>query len=472
MTLAIIALNLDKMLVSVALLYLLVVFLTSLYVGRSAAVVASLLAFASFDWFFVEPTHTLAVKSISEYIALGMFLFVATLTGQLTARLKAAAAEAQQRQLETETLAKASWAVSSQPSTEEALTEVLNQLTRVADVETAAVVTFDEDGAVVLRATVGTGSDSAGENLLEVIDRHFTAPQNISKSEIWTSVSHGQHHAGAVYIKLIDGAVEKARQKPIIDTLINHALVILQREELFKEKSRAQALIEADKLKTALLSMVSHDFKSPLTGIKTAVGALLQKPAAHELDASEVKVLLQGIEQEADRINRMVGNILNLSRLEAEAWQPDVESSSLAELIGSALGSFTNEENNRILVKLPALIEDIVIDPVQIEQVIKNLVENALKYSPPDSMVDIEVITSDSAVKICISDRGTGVAAEDKPHIFERFYRRAGLNESATPGAGIGLAICKGLVEAHHGSLTVADREGGGSTFEISLPKQ
>jgi two-component system sensor histidine kinase KdpD len=248
--------------------------------------------------------------------------------------------------------------------------------------------------------------------------------------------------------------------------------VILQREELFKEKSRAQALIEADKLKTALLSMVSHDFKSPLTGIKTAVGALLQKPAAHELDASEVKVLLQGIEQEADRINRMVGNILNLSRLEAEAWQPDVESSSLAELIGSALGSFTNEENNRILVKLPALIEDIVIDPVQIEQVIKNLVENALKYSPPDSMVDIEVITSDSAVKICISDRGTGVAAEDKPHIFERFYRRAGLNESATPGAGIGLAICKGLVEAHHGSLTVADREGGGSTFEISLPKQ
>lgn len=471
-TVAIIALNLGHMLVSVALLYLLAVFLISLYVGRSAAVVASLLSFAAFDWFFVEPTHTLAVKSISEWIALCIFLFVATVTGQLTARLKTAAIEAEQRQIETETLAKASWAVSSQPSTEEALTEVLNQLTRVADVETAAVITFDDAGAVVLRATVGTRPDSSGENLLAIIDRHLASPQNISPSEIWTTISHSHLHAGAVYVKLIDGTIEKAQPKPIINTLINHALVILQREELFKEKSRAQALGEADKLKTALLSMVSHDFKSPLTGIKTAVGALLQEPQPRGLEGDDVKALLQGIEQEADRINRMVGNILNLSRLEADAWKPHLESSSLAELLGSSLGSFTSEENHRITVKMPESMEDIVIDPVQIEQVLKNLIENALKYSPSDSTVEIEIKTTETTVIISVSDRGAGIAAEDKPYIFDRFYRRAGLNESATPGAGIGLAICKGLVEAHRGTLEAIDRAGGGTIFEIELPRQ
>jgi two-component system sensor histidine kinase KdpD len=236
-----------------------------------------------------------------------------------------------------------------------------------------------------------------------------------------------------------------------------------------KEQSRTQALKEADKLKTALLSMVSHDFRSPLTGIKAAVSALLQE-SPQELDSAEAKQLLQGIEQEADRINRMVGNILNLSRLEADAWKPELESSSLAEIIGSALASFSADDNKRITVRLPRDLAEVTVDPVQIEQVIKNLVENALKYSDKESLVEIAVSTLDQEVVLSVLDRGIGVSPEDASRIFDRFYRNPRLKETATPGVGIGLAICKALVEAHGGSLTMTQRVGGGSVFEVKLP--
>ncbi len=466
----IVVFHLDSVLANVSMLYLLVVFLLGLYVGRSAAVVSSLLSFAAFDWFFVEPKHTLSVHSPSEWLALCMFLLVSTITGQLTSRVRAAAAEARQRQTETETLAKASWAVSSQLTTEEALTEVLEQLHRVADIETAAVISFDHEGKVQLRASISATKDTDKKTLLSEIDKHIASVRAETTTEsVWTCVSHGGNQTGAVYVKLNSNTEESAEQKRLVDALINHAVVILQREELMKEQSRTQALKEADKLKTALLSMVSHDFRSPLTGIKTAVSALLQE-SPKELDSIEVKQLLQGIEQEADRINRMVGNILNLSRLEADAWKPELENSSLAEIIGSALASFSIDDNKRITVRLPRDLAEVKVDPVQIEQVIKNLIENALKYSEPDTLVEISVSTLDQEVVLSVLDRGIGVTPEDASRIFDRFYRNPRLKETATPGVGIGLAICKALIEAHQGSLAVTPRVGGGSVFEVKLP--
>ncbi len=462
--------HLDTVLANVSMLYLLVVFLLGLYVGRAASVVSALLSFAAFNWFFVEPKLTLSVHSASEWLALCMFLLISTITAQLTSRVRAAAAEAKQRQTETETLAKASWAVSSQLTTEEALTEVLEQLHRVADIETAAVISFDQDGKVLLRASISASGDTDKKTLLAEIDKHIDrARGNNSNESLWTPVAHGGNQAGAVYVKLNEKTEESREQKRLIDALVNHAVVILQREELMKEQSRTQALKEADKLKTALLSMVSHDFRSPLTGIKAAVSALLQE-SPQELDSAEAKQLLQGIEQEADRINRMVGNILNLSRLEADAWKPELESSSLAEIIGSALASFSADDNKRITVRLPRDLAEVTVDPVQIEQVIKNLVENALKYSDKESLVEIAVSTLDQEVVLSVLDRGIGVSPEDASRIFDRFYRNPRLKETATPGVGIGLAICKALVEAHGGSLTMTPRVGGGSVFEVKLP--
>lgn len=253
----------------------------------------------------------------------------------------------------------------------------------------------------------------------------------------------------------------------LLTAVITGHLVAL-RDALIKTRSEAAALADADRLKTALLSMVSHDFRSPLTAIKASVSTLLSE--GKPLDVETLRVLYQTIEQETDRLNLLIGNILDLSRLEAGAWQPKLEQISVSELIGVVLDHFSNESNRQIVVRMNPNLSEITIDTVQMVQVIKNLLENALKYSPPDSIVEIVCQKANQRAEIQILDRGRGLSGEDIIHIFERFYRGTGLQESSVPGLGIGLAVCRGLVEANGGKLEASNREGGGSVFTISLP--
>lgn len=250
------------------------------------------------------------------------------------------------------------------------------------------------------------------------------------------------------------------------------ATVISQLMALIRQRAaieaHAQALAEGDRFKTALLSMISHDFRSPLAAIKASVTGLLQEGAPW--DASTQRELLVGVNQETDRLNRMVGNVLTLSRLEAGAWQPQREMISVGELIGATLDTFGNEENARIQVQLPPNLPDISLDSVQIVQVLHNLLENALKYSPSSSAIELCAAQGNDILKIEIMDRGPGLLSGEEEHIFERFYRSPRWQESAQPGAGIGLAICRGLVLAHGGRLTAKNRDSGGAIFTVELP--
>ena len=252
--------------------------------------------------------------------------------------------------------------------------------------------------------------------------------------------------------------------------VISHLTATLRRHA--RAEAQARALAEADRLKTALLSMVSHDFRSPLTSIKTSVTGLLQDGVPW--DAATQRELLLGIDQETDRLNRMVGNILALSRLESGTWRPQCESVPLAEVVGAALDGFDAEDNKRIAVALDPVLHEVWLDSVQIVQVLHNLLENALKYSPDGSPV--ELLATQMAMQkgyflvITVADRGVGLPVGEESQIFEQFYRAPRWRESASPGAGIGLAICRGLIEAHSGQLTASNRSGGGAVFRIILP--
>jgi two-component system sensor histidine kinase KdpD len=253
-----------------------------------------------------------------------------------------------------------------------------------------------------------------------------------------------------------------------VESLANHAAVALERQRLAQAEAQAQALLEADKLKTALLSMVSHDFRSPLASIKASVTGLLQDGLFW--DTAVQHELLSGINQETDRLNSMVGNILALSRLEADAWRPQCESVPLAEVVGVALDAFNAEENKRIAVTLDRALNEVWLDMVQIIQVLHNLLDNALKYSPPDSPVELSAAQEGESLLIEVSDRGVGLPVGEEERVFEQFYRAPRWRASASPGAGIGLAICRGLVEAHGGRLTASNRDGGGAVFRMTLP--
>jgi two-component system sensor histidine kinase KdpD len=180
--------------------------------------------------------------------------------------------------------------------------------------------------------------------------------------------------------------------------------------------------------------------------------------------------LLSGIDQETDRLNRMVGDILALSRLEAEAWRPQCEIVTVEEVIGATLDAFNNEENGRIRVTIESGLPEVSLDSVQIVQVLHNLLENALKYSPPGSPVELQVRRERDMLTIEVMDRGFGLPAGEETAIFERFYRARQWRESSLPGTGIGLAIGRGLAEAHGGTLDAENRPLGGSVFRLRLP--
>jgi two-component system sensor histidine kinase KdpD len=167
----------------------------------------------------------------------------------------------------------------------------------------------------------------------------------------------------------------------------------------------------------------------------------------------------------------MVGNILDLSRLEAGAWRSRAEPAEATELIGSALDSFSEEDNSRIQVHVDSRVKDLMVDSVQMVQVVRNLLENAIKYSPAQSLINLDVQLTGDSVLIEVLDRGYGLPKGDEQKIFEAFYRAPGLKESAVPGVGIGLALCRGLVEANGGVLTAINRLGGGAIFRVALPR-
>lgn len=469
------ALHIDAGAANVSMLYLFIVILSALYLGRFAAVWASFLSFLSLNWFFVSPRYTFAVHNSAEWITLCVFLFTAMVTGQLMARLKARAIESQVRQSEATALAEASWAVASKLDTKSALTEVLSRVSRVLQLELAAVYTLDEQGnlqlAIIHREPV---PPDRPDHAIPRTDEQLTELLSVVKSgepgqrERLLTVLMDGHMLGTIFVRSAEENLNWNEHKRILDSLINHTAVILQRDDLIKSQTMATALADADKMKTALLSMISHDFRSPLTSIKASVSTLLSE--GRPLDSETQRSLYQTIEQETDRLNLMVGNILDLSRLESNAWRPKLEMTSVAELIGMTLDAFNEESNQRIVVRLDEHLTDVYVDPVQMAQVLKNLIENALKYS--QATVEIETgLDSDSHPYLQVLDSGSGLPPGESARLFQRFFRAPELQESSTPGIGIGLAVCKGLVEVHGGQLQASNRAGGGACFRVTLTR-
>ncbi len=472
---------------NIPMLYLLVVIAAALFLGRTAAVLAAVAASLSFDFFFISPQYQFTVQDPQEWVALCIFLLVAIVTAQLTALLHARAEESQRRKLETAALAEASWTVASELDRDRALNKILSKLVDLVKPDAAQLLVADSESGYKVLARYSSGDcESGAVNGIAGDAVRFVLANGQAigwqPSEHWRKALRATGGAVAaylpvvvesqvlavLYVKLKDEQVITEAETQLVDSLRNHAAVILLRDKLMKADARAQALAEADRLKTALLSMVSHDFRSPLTSIKASVSSLLEvgRPVAPE----DQSALLQGVVAETDRLDRMVGNILDLSRLESGAWQPRKELTPVTELIGAALDYFSADENRRIQVVLDKGVPEIAVDEVQMVQVLKNLLENALKYSFADSIVELKANVDGGNFVMAVLDRGPGLPKGEEQRVFEPFYRAPVLSESAVPGVGIGLALCRGLVEANGGELTTANRSGGGATFRVSLP--
>jgi two-component system sensor histidine kinase KdpD len=226
---------------------------------------------------------------------------------------------------------------------------------------------------------------------------------------------------------------------------------------------------ETERLRNSLLSSVSHDLRTPLASITGAASTLLE--SEERLDAGTRRDLLEALHEEADRLNRLVQNLLEMTRLESGALQLRTEWHSIEEVVGAALGRFGKALARRaVSVRVPADLPLVPMDDVLIEQVLINLVDNAIKYTPPESPIEVSAEDTGAAVLIEFADRGPGLPPGEERHIFEKFHRA-----EVTPpvrGAGLGLAICRGIVQAHGGRIWAENRPGGGVTVRFTLPRK
>jgi two-component system sensor histidine kinase KdpD len=240
----------------------------------------------------------------------------------------------------------------------------------------------------------------------------------------------------------------------------------LERSMLADEARRAQLRVETEQLRNALLSSVSHDLRTPLGVVTGATSALLELDGP--TDERSRRRLLETAHEEALRLNRLVRNLLDMTRVEAGALKVKKEIQSLEEVIGSALSRLEDRlEGRDVRVDVPHDLPWVAFDPVLMEQVLINLLENATKYTPPGTPLDISARVAGDALEAEVADRGPGVAADDAERIFDKFYR---VREREGGGVGLGLAICKGIVSAHGGRIWVEARSGGGASFRFTLP--
>jgi two-component system sensor histidine kinase KdpD len=252
-----------------------------------------------------------------------------------------------------------------------------------------------------------------------------------------------------------------------MDSFANQGAQAIERAQLEKQNRQIALLQSAEKLQNALLNSISHDLRTPLVAITGALSALDEEYV--ELDDPARNALIENARGEADRLNRLVGNLLNMTRIESGTIKLNLEPGDMQDLIGTAIEQLGKRiEQNPIKVDVPVGFPLIPMDFTLMVQVLVNLLENAVKYSPETSLIEVRAFCDAANVRLRILDRGVGIPVDDLARVFDKFYRVQ--RPESVSGTGLGLSISKGIVEAHSGQIRAFEREGGGTILEVELP--
>lgn len=482
-------------LANVSMLYLVAVLATATAFGRGPAVLAAVAAFLTFNWFFIEPRHTLTVADPQEWVALLLFLLTAFVTGQLAAGQRRRAQEAQQREREAILLHDV-LRLMGEPDLSYALQAVAERLRQELQLAGVVIEVGDDDPAPA-RAEVGEAdalrmlrSSSAGPThflgegppptgsrrgtpgrWIRVVRPRAPSLLRAAASDrlLMIPVKARDRRVGALLLVLRPGTRGLTpTDNRLLAAVAAQLGATVERARLRREVTEAEILRRADELKDALLHAVSHDLRTPLAIIIASAGSLRQ-PEVNWSDA-ERRELAEAIEQEARRLNRLVGNLLDLSRIEAGSLRPEKGWYDLEALVDDVLGRLRAvTARHRVVADIPGDLPPVPLDYVMVDQVLSNLIENAAKYTPPDAEIRVQARRAEGEVEVEVADRGPGIPPAALPELFEPFYRADG-HGPRPHGTGLGLAVARGLVEAHGGRIWAENRPDGGARFVFTLP--
>jgi two-component system sensor histidine kinase KdpD len=413
---------------SLGALYVLAVLPVAILWGTTLAAIVSVASMLVFNWFFLPPYHSFNLQEGQNWLALAVYLVIAFAVGALAARARSRRDDAEQRRAESHALA-------------EAALELLRGRTLEEELGHLAALTAGVFGVEGARLELGEQPPGEGEKALPV--------------------EAGLRCVATLFLDE-EATVDDAVRRRFLPSLAAMLAVVAERSRLEGEALEAEALRRSDALKTALLRAVSHDLRSPLTAILASADALASPGLS--LKADDRLALAETIRDEAARLDRVVGQLLDLSRLEAGAVEPHRELWPVDELVGQALAGL-GADAARVQLDIGPETPPVEVDAAQVERVLANLMDNALHYSPPGSGVLVRAESGATELRLHVVDRGPGLPDEERDALFQPFRR----GSAGQIGSGLGLSIARGFAEANGGRLWAQDDPAGGHLV-LSLP--
>jgi len=428
-----------------ALLYLLVVVAAAVLGHLWPALLAAGLSFVGLDFFFTEPVHTFVVSKAEDLLALVVFLVVAaTVSAAISAALEQRA-RAEAREHQVRALYNVTARLLSGSGLDEVLRDLAGSLRRLYGLQGCRILVVDRDGQVRVRAVSGSMEG-------ETVSVDLVAEgRPVGRIEMAGSAPGGM----------------VGPEGEVLETFAGQLALALERARLGEEAAEARVEAESSRIRAALFSSVTHDLRTPLASITASASSLLEKgvPFSEEQRGD----LLRTILEESERLNRLVANLMDISRLRAGALVPRPEAVPLEDLVSPVVARLGPLLAGRdVSVRIRPDVPPVMIDVVQMDQVLTNLIENAVRYSPPGTSLALTAVRWQNMVEVKVVDRGPGVPAEERSRVFEEFYRRD--VDGRRGGTGLGLAIAQAIVRAHGGSMWIEDTPGGGATVGFRLP--
>ncbi|HLH20706.1 MAG TPA: DUF4118 domain-containing protein [Bryobacteraceae bacterium] len=440
---------------TVALSLLLAILWISERWGLAEATAASVVAMLAFNYFFLPPVGTLTIYDPQNWVALIAFLVTAVTASQLSTRARRRAAEAEERRLESERLYRLVQGMMARRTPAETIREFVYKVVEVFGCAGAAF--YYRPGQEIVRTGPETApvSDHDLHAAAEVPDLSLDPARGLAT----TPVRFGGRTMGSMAL------IGPLPSEHTLRAIVNMVAITIERARAIEDASHAEAARQSEGLKAALLDSLAHDIKTPLTSIKAAVTSLLSTRQAGSPD----RELLSIIDEEADRLNRLAAETIEMARIDAGRLHLDKRSVSAAGLIHAVLGEFAPALAGRpVSLEIAEGLPEVEADPELILQPVRQFVENALKYSPPGSPIAISAQWKNGKIVIGVGDRGPGIEENERFRIFEKFYRGR-RHRYETKGTGMGLAIAKGIVEAHGERIWVESEPGQGAVFYLSL---
>jgi two-component system sensor histidine kinase KdpD len=455
--------------IDAAMLYLLAVVVASARFRRGPAVVASLVGIASFDFFFVHPFYTFSVADVRYVLTFGVMLVVALVLGNLTGRIRSQAEAAREREQRTSALYGLSRDLAAARDRDAVLAAALRSLRDTFAIDAVALLPDDAGGVAV----VGSSPYPLDDRERAVAQWSFDHGQAAGRGTttlpgagaLYLPLESSGHAVGVIGLPLANPAEfrDPARRR-LLEALAGQTAAALERLVLAARSRESEVEVEAERLRTALLSSLSHDMRTPLASIEGAASTLLQES---EPARAARRDLAATIVQESHRMGRLVANLLDMIRVEAGALQVQKEWQLLSDVVGVAL--LRTEEQLRghpVATTFPPDVPLVPMDEILLEQVFVNLLENAAKHTPAGTPIEVGATARPGEVVAYVADRGPGLPPGEEEMIFGKFHRGGG----AAGGIGLGLTISRGIVTAHGGRIWAENRPGGGATFRIALP--